>query len=114
MSSNSVRVSNELFRDAQSTGEIVSRSAAQQVEYWARVGQALEASGVSTQMMIDLLKGSLGVIDGVRTEEEIRAAKRIEQKRDIEAVRNGEVSATDLIWFSKGLAKKAKALNSPY
>ena len=51
MSSNSIRISNQLFRDAQETGEYVARSAAQQVEFWARIGEALENAGVRSQRL---------------------------------------------------------------
>ena len=46
MSSNSIRVGAELFRLAQQQGALMSRSAAQQVEHWARIGAALEATGL--------------------------------------------------------------------
>jgi hypothetical protein len=45
MSSNSIRISAELFERAQQQGEALSRSAAQQVEHWARLGAVLEQSG---------------------------------------------------------------------
>ena len=45
MSSNSIRVGASLFKQAQQEGSIMSRSAAQQIEYWARLGAAFEAAG---------------------------------------------------------------------
>ena len=47
MSSNSIRVGASLFKEAQKEGALMSRSAAQQIEYWARLGAALEAAGLS-------------------------------------------------------------------
>lgn len=38
------RVDGDLFRAAKSAGEFTSRSAAQQINHWARLGRELEAS----------------------------------------------------------------------
>lgn len=38
------RIDDELYRSAQLVGETMSRSAAQQITHWARIGRALEAS----------------------------------------------------------------------
>jgi hypothetical protein len=51
MSSNSVRISAALFEQAQRQGHLMCRSAAQQIEHWARLGAALEAEGASTASM---------------------------------------------------------------
>ena len=53
-----VRVADELYRSAQLVGEIMSRSAAQQITHWARIGRALEASPhVSTAHVAEVLTG---------------------------------------------------------
>lgn len=114
MSSNSIRISNQLFRDAQETGEYVARSAAQQVEFWARIGQALEVSGVRSQLLLELLRGDHGTQATARVEDDLRAAKQLEQTRDIEAVKSGKSKPADSIWFTEERAKNAKALDSPY
>ncbi|MDH0866757.1 hypothetical protein [Mitsuaria sp. GD03876] len=114
MNSNSIRISNQLFRDAQETGEFVARSAAQQVEFWARIGQALEASGVRSQTLLELLRGDHGSQALVRVEDELRAAKRVEQARDIEAVKSGKAAPDATIGVTARRAKNAKALDSPY
>ncbi|MBB3282545.1 hypothetical protein FUT87_11520 [Mitsuaria sp. TWR114] len=114
MSSNSIRISNQLFRDAQETGEYVARSAAQQVEFWARIGQALENSGVRSQLLLELLRGDHGTQAMARIEDDLRAAKRIEQARDIEAIKSGASQPSESIWFTEERAKNARALDSPY
>lgn len=53
-----VRVDAELYRSAQLVGDIMSRSAAQQITHWARIGRALEASAdVSTAHIAEVLTG---------------------------------------------------------
>jgi len=47
------RISGELFGAAKVAGEIQSRSAAQQLDHWARIGRELEASPMITHGAID-------------------------------------------------------------
>lgn len=47
------RISGELFEAAKAAGEIQSRSAAQQLDHWARIGRELEASPMITHGAID-------------------------------------------------------------
>lgn len=42
------RIDGELFRAAKAAGEVQSRSAAQQLDHWARIGRELEASPMIT------------------------------------------------------------------
>jgi len=56
MSSNSVRIGAEIFEAARQHGQIMSRSAALQVEHWARLGMALEASGLSVAEVAAMLR----------------------------------------------------------
>ena len=52
------RIDDDLFEAAQRTGRLQSRSAAQQVNHWARIGRALEtAKGVSQQRVSGVLAG---------------------------------------------------------
>lgn len=44
-----MRVDVELFEAAKSVGSIVSRSAAQQISYWARIGRELESDPGTSQ-----------------------------------------------------------------
>lgn len=59
MGSNSIRISADLFEQAARQGAVLSRSAAQQLEHWARLGAALEASGLSVPQLVALLQGQI-------------------------------------------------------
>lgn len=112
MSSNSIRISAELFEHAQRQGEVLSRSAAQQVEHWSRLGIAVEQSGLSVAELVRLLRGDLAVHE--RPEGLLWAAKRAQQARDIAAIDSGKASNESMSWFSGGRAKRAKAIDSPF
>jgi ParD-like antitoxin of type II bacterial toxin-antitoxin system len=52
------RIDEDLFAAAKSAGEILSRSAAQQINHWARIGRELEASqAVSARDIAAVLAG---------------------------------------------------------
>src|SRR6266404_4200707 len=55
----SIRVSDQLYALAEATSQHVHRSLAQQVEHWAELGRALEAAGVTTAQVLDVLSGNL-------------------------------------------------------
>ena len=117
-SSNSIRIGAQLFESAREQGELMSRSAAQQVEYWARLGAALEARGMSVIESAAMLRGDDGDRGGVQVttmpEAQMWAEKRARQERDLEAVRSGKVSGQQMSWFSDGWARTAKLVDSPY
>lgn len=60
--SKSLRVSDTLFVAAQNSGSSFTRSTAQQVEHWARLGQTIEAAGLSVAQAIALLNGDLETV----------------------------------------------------
>src|ERR1700756_2381993 len=51
----SVRVSDELYQLAQRVSGAAERSLAQQLEYWARLGAAIDATGISSEQVARLL-----------------------------------------------------------
>ncbi|MDF2441926.1 MAG: hypothetical protein JWR01_129 [Subtercola sp.] len=54
------RIDGELFESAKAAGEVQSRSAAQQLDHWARIGREFESSPVVTHTAItDVLAGVL-------------------------------------------------------
>jgi hypothetical protein len=56
-----MRVDGELFDAAKSVGAVASRSAAQQISHWARIGRELEASpGTSPRDVQRVLAGEAG------------------------------------------------------
>jgi len=50
----SIRVSDDLYALAQKASQALSRPLAQQMEYWARLGAALDAAGISAATAMDL------------------------------------------------------------
>lgn len=122
MSSNSVRVGAALFEDAQSVGAVMSRSAAQQVEYWARLGQALESAGLNLRDAAALLQGRAQVAVSSQGQEESTVVaeadlvkfKRERQAADIRAVEEGRATNEQMSWFSGGRARSRKLIDSPY
>jgi hypothetical protein len=115
MSSNSIRISAELFESAQRQGETLSRSTAQQVEHWARVGAVVEQSGLSVGEVVRLLRDreALGEPAEQGSGKALWSAKRAQQARDIAAVESGQASNESMSWFSGGRARRAKAIDSP-
>jgi hypothetical protein len=55
----SIRVSDRLYSLADATSQTMHRSLAQQVEHWAELGRALEAAGVTTAQVLDILGGNV-------------------------------------------------------
>jgi hypothetical protein len=55
----SIRVSERLYSLADATSRKAHRSPAQQIEHWAELGRALEAAGVTTAQVLDILGGNL-------------------------------------------------------
>lgn len=125
MSSNSVRVGAEIFEAAREHGQIMSRSAALQIEHWARLGRSLEASGLSVADLSNMLRAQPGAPSAAAasdpdpvvvevSEDALWSCKRAKQARDLEMIRSGRATNEQMSWFSGGLAKAAKAVNSPY
>ncbi len=126
MSSNSVRVSAALFQVAQAHGEVLTRSAAQQIEHWARLGKALEDAGLSVEQLVKVLHGDTSGSKPARSEakgrlsdetvsaEQMWTEKRAKQKKDLENVKNGKVPGMAMGWFSAKRVKQVEILDSPY
>ena len=108
--SKSLRISDALFVAAQNAGADMTRSVAQQVEHWARLGQTLEAAGMTVAQATALLNGSL---ETVVSEESMWHDKRDRQAADHESVRIGARTADHLNWFRSGVARNAKVINGP-
>lgn len=85
MPSTPTRIDDELFESAKLVGGLMSRSAAQQIAHWAKVGRELEsAKGVSARAIADVLAHGISY-DALTDEEQaiVRAewAERIEERR---------------------------------
>jgi hypothetical protein len=125
MPSYSVRIGAEIFEVARRHGQLMSRSAAMQLEHWARLGMALEAKGLSVPELAGLLQSASDepapaeakCSDAVvieTPEDELWAQKRARQAKDLEMVRSGRATNAQMSWFSDGRAKAARAVDSPY
>lgn len=70
-----VRIDGELFEAARTAGQTLSRSAAQQVAHWARIGQQLEASPLTTTEIVRQVLEGQSPYDDVddRTQAIVRA-----------------------------------------
>jgi len=85
----SIRVSDALYEVADVTSKKVHRSLAQQIEHWAELGRAIEAAGVTTAQILEILAGDL------------RARERVMLKL-------GLVSQESLYLIPTALARKTK------
>lgn len=59
------RIDGELFSAAKAAGEVQSRSAAQQLDHWARIGRELEASSTITHDAITKVLTGQASYDGL-------------------------------------------------
>lgn len=110
MSSNSIRIEAHLFEAARAEGAVQSRSTAQQIEHWAKLGAALESCGLTVGQVASLLRSSgQGAGDA-----DLWAFKRQRQQHDMAAAADGKVTQTQLSWFSGGRARGLKLIGSPY
>lgn len=64
------RIDSELFDAARSAGEASSRSAAQQLNHWASIGRALEASGTLSHRDIERVLAGDGSYDALAEREQ--------------------------------------------
>ncbi|RTQ32934.1 hypothetical protein EJP69_19740 [Variovorax gossypii] len=102
----SIRVSDELYSLAQSTGQALGRPIAQQMEHWARLGAALEAAGISAASAMHLLgaKGSADELVSVALGKlQMSESERIRMLHmsDADQVANGKRTAKSLFVVRK-------------
>lgn len=111
----SVRISDELYTLVEKTGADLSRSLAQQLEHWARIGAAVDAAGLNTDQVLKLTGQSTSLAEQVLAmllvkDHKHRGATEIVARhaKDEAAVRAGRKSAKSLHAFPESLVKKAK------
>ena len=80
-----IRIDDDLYASAKAAGDVMSRSASQQITHWARIGRELEASEhISARRIADVLAGG-AVYDALEPEEQavVRAewTDRLEARR---------------------------------
>jgi len=64
------RIDDDLFASAKAVGEVMSRSASQQVSHWARIGRELEAAASVSQRSV------AGVLAGERSYDRLTAEEQ--------------------------------------
>jgi hypothetical protein len=111
----SVRISDELYALVEKTAATMSRSLSQQLEHWARIGAALDASGLTTAQVLELMGRRNPLTEQVLAmmlakEHKQRGATEIAKRHaaDEAAVRVGRRKATDLVVFPKGMLRNAR------
>ena len=117
----SIRISDDLYSMAQNVSLALDRPLAEQVEYWARLGAALDAAGISTELAMELLS------KGVKADEFVAVALgqvateadggltmlKERQRKDAEEVAAGLRSARSLWVVGKGDLKGARFTLNP-
>lgn len=56
-STRTVRIEEEFYTHAEAVAGISNRSASGQIEYWAKLGEAVEASNIGAKTVVSLLAG---------------------------------------------------------
>jgi hypothetical protein len=107
----SLRVSSALFDAACHTGAAMTRSGAQQLEHWAKLGQALERQGLAPDAALRML-ASTDV--EVSTADAMWAGKRARQRDDRAAVGKDPRAARKMLLFPVEMAQSAEVLNGNY
>jgi hypothetical protein len=110
--SRSLRVSDDLFMQASQAGDAFTRSAAQQVEHWARLGQKLEGSGLSVAELAALLEGRIEVADADEMMRDKRARQAEDVARGAKAKARSRESASTHV-FGGGIGRRART-DGPY
>lgn len=115
----SIRISDEMYARAQTAAGMLDRSLAQQFEYWARLGAAIDASGITTSQAIELLEAGrpADVLVAIATGKGDRSGSpRIQRRNEqIEAdVAAGRRSARSLLIFSSDAVQDSTVDKAPY
>ena len=105
----SIRISDDLYSLAQNASQALGRPLAQQMEYWARLGAALDAAGISAVSAMELL-GNGACADAFVSAALGRGAESTQglpllverQRKDAEDVSAGRRSARSLWAIQKG------------
>jgi hypothetical protein len=95
------RIDEDVATAAKAAGELLSRSAAQQVNHWARIGRELEASKSVSQREVAQVLGGRSSYDALNVREQ--AVVRAEWNERMTALREGldlaaEFSAAGQDW----------------
>lgn len=113
----SIRVSDQLYEAAQQASALLDRSLAQQMEYWARLGAAIDEAGITSTQAMELLQaGRLTVLVAAatgKTDNEAGSSKMLRDRRlhFENQVRDGKRTADSLVIFTrKAVASSSRSV----
>ena len=99
----SIRISDELYDAAQKASVLLDRSLAQQMEYWAPLGAAIDAAGITSTQAMELLQaGRLTLLIAAATrkmDNEAGSSQMLRQRRRFfeKQVRDGQRTPDSLV-----------------
>jgi hypothetical protein len=104
----SIRISDDLYTMAQRASRALNCPLAQKMEYWARLGAALDAAGISTGMAMNLLGHGVNAdkfvavaLGQIAADDGGLPMLKERQRKDAEDVAAGRRSARSLLMFQK-------------
>ncbi|MFT3858851.1 MAG: hypothetical protein QM742_15595 [Aquabacterium sp.] len=117
----SIRISDQLYGLAETASGVACRSLAQQLEYWARLGAALDAAGLTSEEAVRLLAGDIGLKAQVLAAlsgsvQAVPVAQRVSRSqnaiatrhaKDEKAVKGGRRSADSLLVVPEAMIRRA-------
>lgn len=102
MSATPTRIEDDVYEAAKVAGSVMSRSAAQQVNHWARIGRELEAAHSISQRDVAAVLSGRGSYDDLTAREQavVRAAWE-ERAHELRAALNfeSELTTASDTWF---------------
>jgi hypothetical protein len=104
------RIDEDVASAAKAAGELLSRSAAQQVNHWARIGRELEASKSVSQREIALVLGGRSSYDALNVREQ--AIVRAEWNERMTTLREGLDLAAEFSAAGQGWVEADEAGNA--
>lgn len=116
----SIRVSEGIYELAAKAGDLVNRSLADQVEYWARLGAAIDAAGITLEQVVRVLAGDVALkkLIGEHITSSRKTARRRAYSGDASIaervtrfdreVANGTRTPESLLLFSRRQAQAAR------
>ncbi len=116
----SIRLSDDLYNMAQLASQALGRPLAQQLEYWARLGAALDAAGISTGVAMELVGHGVDADKFVAVALGQAAAEdgslpmlKERQRKNAEEVASGLRDPRSLLALPKGAMKGARVTPNP-
>lgn len=111
----SIRVSDAFYAMAEAASAVSCRSLAQQMEYWARLGAALDAAGLTSEQASRILNGDadlkrqvLAMLAASSGPEDVGGRIAARRAKDKDAVQAGRQSPESLLVIPGRWVQKAR------